>query len=141
MFFKKSKKSKKTDDKFKVLTHLNDKDELSAIRYTADIGNAKSQYILALMYYSGKDVPLNFEESVHWARKAANQDFPEAQMFMAARYFDGKGVDIDEETGKDWLELAAQSSDSKISKMAKKELEDFRISKKILKNIDPQFLK
>ena len=140
-FFKKSKKSKKTDDKFTVMTHLNDKSELSVVRYAADIGVAESQYILALMYYLGKDTPIDFKEAAHWAQKAAIQDFPEAQMFLAGRYFDGKGVDINEEIGKEWLERAAQSSDSEISKMAKKELEDFKLAKRILKNIDPEFLK
>lgn len=63
----------------------------AAYRVRAKQGDAKSQWARA-MYYYGKGVPKNYEESAHWYLKAAEQGNINAQASIASMYFYGKVV-------------------------------------------------
>jgi len=61
-------------------------------RPLANAGDARAQLGLAMMYYAGHGVILDYEEAFDWCSKAANQDVPQAYYMLGAMYRDGKGA-------------------------------------------------
>lgn len=61
-------------------------------RPLANAGDARAQLGLAMMYYAGHGVVLDYAEAFDWCSKAADQDVPQAYYMLAAMYRDGKGA-------------------------------------------------
>jgi len=78
----------------------------------AEQGNAKAQYNLGAMYYSGLGVPQDYAEAVKWYRKAAEQGLAEAQFFVGLMYGEGLGVPQDYAEAVGWWRKAAEQGDA-----------------------------
>ena len=62
-----------------------------SLRMAADLGLARAQYNLGLMYFSGQGVTQDYAEAVMWYRKAADQGYADAQYDLGVMYNFGKG--------------------------------------------------
>jgi len=80
--------------------------DLGEILRLADQGNTDAQTELALMYYLGKGVTIDFKEAVKWARRAAEQGDAEGQAILGVMYHKGEGVPKDYVLAYMWLNLA-----------------------------------
>ncbi len=93
-------------------------DEYSRMRATeedrrrAEQGDADAQALLAVVYYNGRGVELNYEEALRWARLAAEQGNARGQSMLAAAYFQGRGVELDYDEAARWARLAAEQDES-----------------------------
>jgi len=76
-------------------------------RVSAEQGDSKAQYQLALIYDRGIGVEHDDGEALKWYRKAADQDYAKAQYNLGMMYYFGKGVPQDRVTGYQWVILAA----------------------------------
>jgi clan AA aspartic protease (TIGR02281 family) len=81
---------------------------LSLFRQLAEQGNAKAQYKIGLMYYSGEGVPRNLAEAAKWFRKAADQGSGGAQHYLGMMYDEGEGVPKDLAEAAKWITKAAE---------------------------------
>ena len=80
-------------------------------RLRAEQGDADAQAIMAVAYFNGRGVELDYEEALRWARLAAEQDDPRGQSILAAAYFQGRGVELDHGAAARWARLAAERDD------------------------------
>lgn len=69
-------------------------------------GDAKSQASLGFMYYSGKGVRRDDQQSLFWFRRAAEAGQPTAQFFLGLQYFYGRGVTQDLARAYSWCDIA-----------------------------------
>ena len=99
----------------------------TALRKSAEQGDAKAQYQLGLCYAKGEGVKADAEKAVYWYQKAAEQGNATAQRLLGVCYFEGKGIEKNLTQAQYWLELAAAQNDtdaiSRLKKL-KKELEE-----------------
>jgi hypothetical protein len=58
----------------------------------AEQGYARAQYLLGLMYLTGRGVPLNHKTAVKWCKLAAEQRNAYAQFNLGFMYDNGHGV-------------------------------------------------
>ena len=80
---------------------------LKLYRPLADRGNAKAQFSLGVMYYSGQGVPEDYAQAVIWYRKAADQGNADAQYNLGLMYYSGLGVPEDDAQAVSWYRKAA----------------------------------
>lgn len=83
------------------------------------------------MYYDGRGVKQDYEESVHWLRKSAEQGSVLAQYSLGKMYKYGVGVEKNMDEARRWLQKAADQGDEE----AKEQLKQLR---KILGKSKPQ---
>jgi TPR repeat protein len=69
-------------------------------------GDAKAQASLGFLYYSGKGVQRDDQQSLLWFRRAAEAGQPTAQFFLGLQYFYGKGVPRDLARAYAWCDIA-----------------------------------
>jgi TPR repeat protein len=77
------------------------------IRLAAEQGDAGAQYILGVIYATGRGKPEDDREAVKWFRLAAEQGFAEAQYKLGFMYAQGRGVPADDREAAKWFRLAA----------------------------------
>jgi uncharacterized protein len=65
---------------------------LSETRVKAELGDARAQHNLGVMYEKGLGVAKDNVQAVQWYRKAANQGFAQAQHNLGVMYAQGQGV-------------------------------------------------
>ena len=85
-------------------------DYTTALKYwrpLAELGHTRAQYILAVMYESGRGVPQDDAEAVKWYHMAANQGFNRAQYNLGFMYAMGRGVSQDTVQAHMWFTIAA----------------------------------
>jgi TPR repeat protein len=80
----------------------------NALVRDADDGNAEAQFTLGLKYSFDADLAL----SVHWYRKAADQNHPLAQFNLGLMYASGLGVPMDDIQAVNWIRRAAEGGDA-----------------------------
>lgn len=69
---------------------------------SAERGDAEAQMRLGLLYYEGKKIPQNYEQSLRWLLMAAKQGDALAQSYVAQQYKLGMGTPVDETQSKYW---------------------------------------
>ena len=67
-----------------------------------------AQYNLGVCYFSGDGVAKDYEESVKWYRKAADQDYAQAQYNLGGSYRVGTGVPKDLVEAAKWYRKSAE---------------------------------
>ena len=75
---------------------------------TANSGDAKSQYLLGIMYKKGRKVPKDYCKALEWYQKAAEQGYDLAQYALGKMYEDGHGVPKDCSKALEWFQKAAE---------------------------------
>jgi hypothetical protein len=73
----------------------------------AKIGHPEAQRLLGIAYYLGQGVPQDFERSLYWFEKSANQGCWTAYSGTATLYRDGKGTAVDLGKAYMWFNIAA----------------------------------
>lgn len=82
----------------------------SATEYikSAEAGDSKAQYNLAVCYANGEGVEQDFEKAMFWWQKAAEQGDVDAQSAIGRLYLKGLGVEVDMDKAFEWTERAAK---------------------------------
>jgi len=80
---------------------------LSRSRAAAEQSLPEAQNILAVLYYKGEGVPLDYTEAAKWANRAADLGYAPAQADLAYMFEQGKGVSLDYVAAYSWYSLAA----------------------------------
>jgi TPR repeat protein len=89
-------------------------DYTTALKYwrpLAELGHTGAQYILAVLYSTGRGVPQNDAAAVMWYRKAADQGVARAQYNLGLWYSTGRGIPQDFVSAHMWFTLAAAQGD------------------------------
>ncbi|MCH8172943.1 MAG: sel1 repeat family protein [Proteobacteria bacterium] len=73
----------------------------------ANLGDARAQHNLGVMYRVGRGVSENDEEAVRWYRLAAEQGYADAQLHLGLMYYKGEGVPRSNEEAVRLYHLAA----------------------------------
>ncbi len=81
---------------------------ISWLRPLAELGHARAQYNLGIMYYSGQGVPQVSAEALQWWRKAAELGHARAQYNLGIMYYSGQGVPQDSAEALQWWRKAAE---------------------------------
>ena len=82
---------------------------LAQLRKAADLGLARAQFTLGLLYELGDGVDVDPAQAVAWYRKAADQGFAKAQNNLANAYRTGRGIDADAAAAAGWYRKAADA--------------------------------
>jgi TPR repeat protein len=85
-------------------------------RKAAEQGQTNGQYVLGLMYGTGKGVPKDYTEAFKWYRKAAEQGVAKAQSMVGYCYAKGEGVRRDYPEAYKWYSMAAAGGDEDAAK-------------------------
>ena len=80
---------------------------------SAENGDAKSQYRLAVLYHDGKVMPKDYVQAAYWYRKAAEQGHMKAQLYLGLLYFKGYGVPHNYDEAVRWLTLSSEQGSEK----------------------------
>ena len=81
--------------------------DMDQIRKSAEQGDAKAQFMLGGIYYSGQGVTQDYGEAMKWYLKAADQGNADAQFLLGVIYFNGQGVTKDTAEALKWLRKSA----------------------------------
>jgi TPR repeat protein len=76
-------------------------------RKAADQGDAKAQFIVGTLYFTGQGVPQDYVQSAAWLRKSAEQGDADAQNGLGLLYDLGQGVPQDYSQAVEWYRKAA----------------------------------
>lgn len=81
---------------------------LPLLRQAARAGHTQSQYLIATMYLTGREVPEDREEAADWFELASRAGHLEAQYFLGGMYSGGFGRERDDARAADLYDRAAQ---------------------------------
>jgi TPR repeat protein len=81
------------------------------IQEKASKGDAKSQYVLGWVYFTGQPVEKNDQLAVQWMTKAANQDVKDSQTQLGLMYLVAKDVPDNYTLAREWLIKGATHGD------------------------------
>jgi len=82
----------------------------------AEEGVAEAQFVLGLMYYTGRGVAHDYREAVRWYTKAAKQGIASAQYNLGVVYGNGHGVAQDYKCAYMWWDILASSGEAEAVK-------------------------
>jgi TPR repeat protein len=85
----------------------------ASYRKAANLGDARSQFLVASGYATGIGVIRDPAVAVSWYKLSAEQGFAEAQSALGACYLAGIGVPADFRQAVEWLQKAADQGDTK----------------------------
>jgi hypothetical protein len=80
---------------------------LPAFTKLAELGDARAQTVLALMYKYGEGTPEDQQKAFEWYRRAANLDYPPAQFNLGLMFHEGIGTEENSESAIKWYNKAA----------------------------------
>jgi S1-C subfamily serine protease len=87
--------------------------DLTALRKSANDGNAESQLAMAGLYFVGKSgVSRDVTSAVQWLTRSAEQGNVTAQFILGRLYFDGEVVTEDPVTAKEWFAKAGHQGNA-----------------------------
>ena len=72
---------------------------------------------MGVFYESGESVKKNYEKSIFWFKKSANQNNAKAQYNLAVMYVNGSGVQKDLKLTKYWTLKAIENDFEKAQKL------------------------
>tara|TARA_B100000787_G_scaffold112254_1_gene83588 strand:+ start:1004 stop:1429 length:426 start_codon:yes stop_codon:yes gene_type:complete len=78
-------------------------------RRLSEMGDAKSQTNLGILYFNGKGVLKDYDKALKWLKKAANQGEAEAQYILGNMYIEGDGVLKSFKNAKYWVQLSYEN--------------------------------
>jgi len=84
--------------------------EVLLVQDKAAKGDAKSQYVLGWMYFTGNSVTKDNERALQWMTKAANQDLRFAQTQTGLMYLASKDVPNNYSLAREWLLKGAEKN-------------------------------
>jgi TPR repeat protein len=88
-------------------------DRFARYARAAEAGHPVAQYNVAMMYANGEAVNVDYQQSVYWFRKSADQRFAPAMHRLGELYFFGMGgLMRDERSAARLFEAAAQQGDA-----------------------------
>lgn len=70
-------------------------------------GQARAQYILGYLYYTGRGAERDYEQARRWWEKAAARNNTDAMLSLGSIYADGTGVSRDPALARQWYAKAA----------------------------------
>jgi TPR repeat protein len=74
----------------------------------AKAGLTDAQYMVGLMYYTGRGVPQDYRQSAAWQQIAAGKGKADAQYILGSMYYTGQGVPQDYALAVSWFRKAAE---------------------------------
>ena len=83
------------------------------LRLAAELGNAKAQHFLAMMYANGTGVEQDDEKAAYWYHQTAERGDSEAQLTYAMLCALGKGVESDLAAACHWARQALHAGNKK----------------------------
>ncbi len=86
-------------------------DDIADLMKDAELGDSDAQYNLALMYFLGEAIPLDYKEAFRWFRASAVQGNSSAQGSLGAMYRAGLGLPQDYILAHMWYNLAVANSE------------------------------
>ncbi len=87
--------------------------DLTALKKSANDGNAESQLAIAGMYYVGRGgLERDAATSIQWLTRAAEQGNVNAQLILGLLYFRGENVSEDLPTAKEWFAKAGHQGNA-----------------------------
>ncbi len=94
--------------------------DVDQVKVDAEKGVTEAEYILALLFDSGRGVKHNPREAEKWYKKAAEKGHPKAQYYLGKMYStDTSGVKRDDAEANKWFGKAAeQGFQEAINKLA-----------------------
>ncbi len=78
------------------------------IKKVAETGNAEAEYKLALMYWYGKGVNVDYEQAFSWCKKAAHQDHMKAAYALSKMFQSDNLIEKDSQEAYYWFRRAAE---------------------------------
>jgi len=81
-------------------------------KHSAEVGDPKSQFQLAMAYEFGCGLPANLLTAAKWMRRSADQGYAQAQNDLGVMYRMGQGVPKDLEQAVKWYRLAAKQGEA-----------------------------
>lgn len=94
-----------------VFSEPRESDAIRTIKSKAEQGDKEEQFSLGEKYYSGEDVPQDYNEAIRWLTKAAEQGHIKSQVFLGLMYAGGIGVTKDPKLAGEWFSKAAEQKD------------------------------
>jgi TPR repeat protein len=85
---------------------------LQELQPPANQGDAKSQFLLGVMYGMGLGVPQDYGASLMWLSNSAHQGNANAQACLGVMYFEGRGVNQDYAEAARWYQKAAEQGNA-----------------------------
>ena len=82
-----------------------------SVKDRAEAGDPRAQYLLSVLYRSGRGVEQDPDEAFRWCKRAAEEGVLEAQFQLGIMYLKGEGVTEDEGAAMNWLWRAADRGD------------------------------
>uniref|UniRef100_A0A914XKC8 Sel1 repeat family protein n=1 Tax=Plectus sambesii TaxID=2011161 RepID=A0A914XKC8_9BILA len=73
---------------------LSDEGAVKWYTKSAEHGDARSQLILGLKYWSGQGVSQSNEEAVRWFTKSAEQGYADAVFYLGTMYMEGREIEF-----------------------------------------------
>lgn len=84
---------------------------VAAIRAAAERGDPEGQYMYANLLFSGTAIPKDYQQSLSWEKKAAEQGYAPAQSSLGTTYYygyKGEGIEINRSEAFKWYGKGAQ---------------------------------
>jgi len=85
---------------------------LDELRPLAAKGDPNAQFLLGMLYDSGRGVAQDQAVAASWYRKAAKQNHPLAQLYLGLLLYTGEGVKQDHVEAARWFRAAADSGNA-----------------------------
>ena len=89
-----------------------DEIEFKNWKRAAEQGDAKAQFNLGLMYFTGAGVVQDYKQAIKWYTKAAEQGNAQAQYLLAGLYLKGEGVTQDFKQAFTWANKSAEQGEA-----------------------------
>ncbi|MBT3359557.1 MAG: sel1 repeat family protein [Rhodospirillales bacterium] len=83
---------------------------------SAEVGDPRSQFGLAVMYHTGKGVAKDYAKAREWYDKAATQGYAKAQNNLGIMYRRGHGVERNPREAFTWIWMAAMQGYARAEK-------------------------